>query len=395
MFFPFFVSRICFYFLLFQTMTRGRYRKLASYLHLADNAILIPGNKTAKVDPLYEKLNENLVQFGVWHESLSIDESMVPYFGKNSIKQFVRGKPIRFGYKLWALCSYDGYPYHVDIYCGKSAVADGPLGERVVMKMVDVVKCNSALNRHHLFFDNFFTSHRLLTNLSDKKVCATGTIRENRTNGASSVLMSKVVMKKKERGYFDFVCDGKVYVAKWNDNATVCVASNCLTHEPTHVVRRYVKRNPNQAVTQPHLIHRYNQGMGGVDIMDRLLSTYRPMLRGKKWWWPLFLNVINLTVVAAWRVYNNLHGGELDHLGFRRQVTICLVKITRPLVDYGRPATLPDDVRYGGIGHTLQHVSEGRCRVCGKNTKKACSKCDARLHSDRGKTCFNSYHTRP
>lgn len=133
------------------------------------------------------------------------------------------------------------------------------------MRMVDVVECNSALDRHHLFFDNFFTSHRLLINLSDKKVCATGTVRENRTNGASNVMMSKVVMKKKERGYFDFVCDGKVYVAKWNENATVCVASNCLTHEPTHVVRRYVKPNPNQAVTQLHLIHQYNQGMGGVD----------------------------------------------------------------------------------------------------------------------------------
>jgi len=71
-----------------------------AYLHLADNQSVPADDKTAKVAPLYQKLNENLKQFGIWYSSLSIDESMVPYYGKNSIKQFIRGKPIRFGFKL-------------------------------------------------------------------------------------------------------------------------------------------------------------------------------------------------------------------------------------------------------------------------------------------------------
>jgi hypothetical protein len=74
-------------------------------VHLADNESLAIGDKTAKVSPLYKQLNENFMQFGVWHGNVRIDESMVPYYGKNSIKQFVRGKPIRFGFRLWALCS--------------------------------------------------------------------------------------------------------------------------------------------------------------------------------------------------------------------------------------------------------------------------------------------------
>lgn len=86
------------------------------------------------------------------------------------------------------------------------------------------------------------------------------------------VLKTSSEMKKKERGFYDFVCDGAVCVIKWKDNATVCVASNAFSHEPTHVVCRYVKPNPSQSVVQPHLIHQYNLGMGGVDVMDRLLS---------------------------------------------------------------------------------------------------------------------------
>ena len=380
-----------------QAMTCGRYRKLAACMHLADNQSLTAGDKTAKVDPLYKKLNENLTQFGIWHDNISIDESMVPYFGKNSMKQFIRGKLIRFGFKLWAMCSSDGFPYHVSIYSGKDPEAVGPLGERVVTKMVDVLEQNSLLNTRHIFFDNFFTSYRLLFALRERGVRATGTIRENRTGGAHKVLMASSELKKKQRGYFDSVCDGRICVVKWMDNSTVCIASNSLTHEPTHVVRRYVKPNPNHSVQQPHIIHQYNSGMGGVDVMDRLLASYRPMLRGKKWWWPLFLNAVNMSVVAAWKVHQHLHRGETDHLSFRRDIVMCLMKTDTPAVttvSAGRRVDLPDDVRFDGVGHTSSTFSEGRCRVCSKNTKKGCLKCDAHLHSDRGKKCFEHYHSR-
>ena len=50
-------------------------------------------------------------QYGVLHEVLSIDESMMPYYRiGHSYKMFIKGKPIRFGYKLWCLCESEGYP---------------------------------------------------------------------------------------------------------------------------------------------------------------------------------------------------------------------------------------------------------------------------------------------
>ncbi|KRY41980.1 putative piggyBac transposable element-derived protein 3 [Trichinella spiralis] len=47
-------------------------------------------------------------------------------------------------------------------------------------------------------------------------------------------------------------------------------------------------------VKQPHLIQAYNSGMGGVDLLDSLVAVYRPTIRGKKWYWPLFANAICL-----------------------------------------------------------------------------------------------------
>ncbi|KRX30844.1 PiggyBac transposable element-derived protein 3, partial [Trichinella murrelli] len=50
---------------------------------------------------------------------LSIDEGMVPYYGHHTCKMFIRGKPIRFGYKIWTMSSANGYPYALKIYAGR------------------------------------------------------------------------------------------------------------------------------------------------------------------------------------------------------------------------------------------------------------------------------------
>ena len=43
-----------------------------------------------------------------------------------------------------------------------------------------------------------------------------------------------------------------------------------------------MKNNPDDKFSQPNLIKKYNQGMGEVDVMDRLLGSCRPIIRGKK-----------------------------------------------------------------------------------------------------------------
>ena len=73
-----------------------------------------------------------------------------------------------------------------------------------------------------------------------------------------------------------------VYFCKWNDNSVVNIGSNVLSHLPIETVKRSVKSEPDAHITQPQLIKQYNNGMGGVDVMDRLLGSYHPMIRGKK-----------------------------------------------------------------------------------------------------------------
>ena len=74
-----------------QVMSRSRFQEIKRYFHLADNQNLTE-SRTAKVDPIYDEI--------IFNKLLSIDESMVPYRGHFSIKQYIRNKSIRFGYKF-------------------------------------------------------------------------------------------------------------------------------------------------------------------------------------------------------------------------------------------------------------------------------------------------------
>ena len=86
-------------------MSRNRFREILSNLHLADNT-QITEDRYYKVCVLFEKLNFNFKQYGTFVNH-SIDESIIPYYGKHETKQFIRGKPTRFGFKIWCITSSD------------------------------------------------------------------------------------------------------------------------------------------------------------------------------------------------------------------------------------------------------------------------------------------------
>lgn len=69
--------------------------------HCCDNAALDNSSKFAKLRLMIDVLNDKFIDFANVEEFHSIDEYMVPCFGRHGSKQFIRGTPIRWGYKLW------------------------------------------------------------------------------------------------------------------------------------------------------------------------------------------------------------------------------------------------------------------------------------------------------
>ncbi|GFX57324.1 chimeric ERCC6-PGBD3 protein [Trichonephila clavipes] len=149
-------------------MSRNHFQKLKFYLHFVDNGTVSQHaqDQSFKVKPLFAIFYNNFMKFGHFSANISIDEMNIMYYGRNRLKQFIRGKPIRFGHNLWALCGSEGYCYNFSLYCGKESDArnDTPLVTQVVMKLTENFVNPSS---YILYFDNFFTSTDLLKSLRE------------------------------------------------------------------------------------------------------------------------------------------------------------------------------------------------------------------------------------
>ena len=117
-------------------ITRNRFEELMANVHVADNDNLAPNDRMAKVRPLFTALNSKFVTHFPRQQDLSVDESMVPYYGRHSAKQYIRGKPIRFGYKVWSINTSLGYCVQLDPYQGAGTIIpELGLGGSVVVKL--------------------------------------------------------------------------------------------------------------------------------------------------------------------------------------------------------------------------------------------------------------------
>ena len=370
-------------------MPRNKFISIKRNLHVADNNNLAGNDKWAKLRPLFDAVNQKLLQFGVFIKMLSIDEQMVPYFGRHSCKMFIRGKPIRFGYKNWVLAGEDGYPFKIVPYQGKAfSESTMPLGYTVVNELLSVL---SQPSNHEVFFDNFFTSISLLEKLREKGIQATGTIRSNRLKGTT--LLDEKSLKKKNRGEMDVSSTEKLCTVRWVDNKVVTLASNHLTEAPVATCKRYDRKKRQVVqVSQPHLVAKYNKHMGGVDQLDNYLNNLRPAIGGKKWYWMQMINLIRLLQVAAYRLYSRLHSDQkISQQQFLRDIVKTYVQSVKGKYAHIEPdgrRMVPMEVN----GHfAIPAKKQGRCRICKSNTTKACAACNVNLHSN--KDCFAKFHT--
>src|SRR5436190_24281648 len=93
----------------------------------------------------------------------------------------------------------------------------------------------------------------------------------------------------------------KLLAVRWNDNSVVTVLTNCDTLNPKKIASRYSRTEKKKiTIDVPGPIAKYNTNMGGVDLCDEFVATYRCGIRTKKWWWPIFAWSIDIFCVQGW-----------------------------------------------------------------------------------------------
>ena len=219
-------------------------------------------------------------------QSVSIDESMVPYFGRYGCKQYMRNKPVKFGYKFWEAATPLGYAIQFYPYAGKDENYDSNLGlgGSVVATLAEKLPSQVGSN-YHIIMDNFFTSTNLLRILKAKDISVTRTVRIYLVKNAP--LRPVKEMEKSERGASDVLTEknSNLTLVRWKDNKVATVASTFVGKVPLRKAHRYAKAENGRAeIDQPQSIFLCNIGMGGVDHLNQNISSYMIGHRSKKWW---------------------------------------------------------------------------------------------------------------
>jgi len=385
-------------------MPRNRFDSIMQNLHLADNANLDTSDKFAKVRRYIELINTSCLDNFIPEQTISVDESMIPYFGRHGAKQYIRGKPIKFGYKMWMAATPLGYCVQFDPYLGAGSNMDPSLGVggSVVSKLASSLPDQES--SYHVVMDNFFTSLKLLKHLQTQNVFATGTIRSNRLEKAP--LKDVKELEKESRGSYDSTTDAKsgISVVRWKDNKVVTLASSFCGVLPLGKAKRYSRSERKKIdICQPKVVAVYNKGMGGVDRCDQNLSAYMINIRSKKWWWPIFRFGVDLAVNNAFQLYriqkqSERHGtASLDFLGFRRYIVETYYRRYRSM---SRKAIFPaprasidtrvnSDARFDAVNHWIAKGKQRRCHACKGTSVYYCEKCGVALHPE----CFKNFHT--
>ena len=170
-------------------ISRDRFRDIRRYLHFTDNNLIPPAgtpgrDRLAKIRPLVDAPTKRCLDLYDPHQNVAVDEAMIKFQGRSTLKQYLPKQPVKRGIKVWMLGdSENGYASNLQVYTGKESSAEKGLGTRVVKDLT----CHLKGKHHHVFFDNFFTSVQLLEDLEKDGIYACGTARADRKGFPTSL----------------------------------------------------------------------------------------------------------------------------------------------------------------------------------------------------------------
>ena len=202
-----------------------------------------------------------------------------------------------------------------DVYLGrvKEPMSNG-VGHHVISKMA----ARFWDKGHHLYYDNFFSSVKLASELLGEKTYTCSTINVNRDGWPAD--LRKAQMKK---GEVHFHQDGNLVATVWRDKRAVAVL--CTNAEPKmgSVTRKAPGGTKDDAIPEP--IIAYNTHMGGVDWMDQHHAYYPVGWPSVKWWryicWWLFQSaMINAYIVFKETQKQQGQQKIMRHISFRLDV---------------------------------------------------------------------------
>ncbi|XP_031586314.2 piggyBac transposable element-derived protein 3 [Oreochromis aureus] len=359
-------------------------------------------------------------------ECVSIDEQMIPFTGACPYRQYLPMKPNPVGIKNFVCATADGIVLDFEIYQGAPALleqveepGDLGLGGLVIDHLSQTLHPNTKV-----YCDRFFMSIQGVERMMKKQMYVTGTVMKNQVAAAVQKLPNDKTMKKKGRGTSAQVTteDGKICVVKWYDNKPVLMMSAVHASEPEDTCQRWDKKLKRYVtISRPSIVREYNFKMGGVDLVDRMMSYYRMSGRTKKWTLRMLMHFMDQALANSWLLYRKdltVRGTSkkdiMQFLEFRMGVAMTLAQYANDSSDFSAQEDDPDVLVQGkrrpvkAVPHVsfrrkanahlpevakLKNAARCRAKGCSGKTRVQCVTCKVLLCLQADHNCYTAFHT--
>lgn len=325
-------------------MSRNRFELLLSNWHFSDNQVL-SSDRLRKITPLMLLLINKFKTVITPGENVCIDETLVPFRGRLSFRQYIQNKRHKYGVKVFKLCTENGYTYDFKIYCGTERDPSQTVPTSVVMKLVEPLLNSSRT----VYVDNYYTSVELARKLLSQQTHLVGTLRKNRKNNPK-----EVTEKRLSRGEIASAeCNEGIVILKWQDKKDVLMLST------KHVDNKVKVNTRSGEVEKPEAVRDYNKCKSYIDLSDQVKAYASSLRRGIKWYRKIAVEILlGSAMVNAFLIYKHVNGISIKITNFRESVARSMLegKINKQ--------ALPSGLTDNEDRHFLEDVGTARRRRC-------------------------------
>jgi hypothetical protein len=301
-------------------MPRERFKLLLKFWHFSNN-----NNRNSKQDrlfklkPLSDLLKERFSSVYIPGSVISIDESMIPWRGRLSFRQYIPGKAHKYGIKMYKLAATNGYTWNYVIYTSEQeSMAGVGHAQAIVMTLLDGLDgCYRTV-----VADNFFTSISFAKYLLEHDTYLIGTLRSNRVGSGTKVLADNL-----SRGeVYGLQSQDGIKLIRWKDKNDVLMISTRPSHSAS-VVDSGKTNFQNERIMKPQVVLDYNEGRQGTDLSDQLSAYYTCLRKSIKWYRKVaFELVFGTALVNSYLIYKeNYTESKVTILQFRESLVQSLL----------------------------------------------------------------------
>jgi hypothetical protein len=250
--------------------------------------------KFAPMGAVYDMWEQRLSMPYIPSEHVTVDETLVPFRGRCSFKQYMPSKPAKYGLKFWCLCdAATGYCLHMKPYLGSDngAGRTSQLGMKVALELTERLDVGRTV-----VTDNFFTSLALLRELRNRDLGLIGTVRKNHRE-----LPPQFTSKRSQAGssVFGFTEDATLVSYAPKKNKRVVLMSS-----------EHTQADIDNETGKPQVTLAYNKAKGGVDHLDQMCGFYTTRKRTLRWPKCVFQHMIDVTAFNAFVLWREVTGNR-------------------------------------------------------------------------------------